>query len=183
MRWTWSQQQAGIKLMLYLKENNKCLWFGGQYQLLIPQQCKTCSCSNHYEFNPFSAHDDILAHTETKKPHKHAVHTLHFYWVCASNVLIYDIDKFLLCLGKIYFLKLVVLINTQQACKFSPGMELLPSFFLSLSLLVCCWSKVWKLYFLIPLHGGELYPLLHFLLITKPEKNHINSKLAQTLSC
>lgn len=90
----------------------------------------TCSPSNQY--SPFSAHDDIVALTEMKKPHKHIVHTLYFYQVCASNVVIYDIDKFLLCRYKIHFFKLVVLISTQLACKYCPGMELFPSFFLSL---------------------------------------------------
>lgn len=141
----------------------------------------TCSCSNQYQFSPFSARDDIPAHTEMKKPHKHTVHTLHFYWVCASNVLIYDIDKFLLCLGKIHFFKFMVLISTQLACKYSPAWNF-SSLSSYLSFLICCWSKEWKLYFLIPLHGGELYTILHFFLVTKPE-NPMNSKWAWILSC
>lgn len=115
----------------------------------------TCSRSNQHHFSPFFAHGGILANTETKKPHEHAVYTLHFYQVCILNVLIYDVDKFLLCL-----LKLVVLISTQQAHKYSPAWK--SSLHSScLSFLICYLSKELKLYFLIPLHGGELYPFLY----------------------
>lgn len=53
----------------------------------------TWPCSNQYRFTQFSAHYDILIYTKTKKNHKHIVCVLHFYQICALNVLIYEKEK------------------------------------------------------------------------------------------
>lgn len=167
---------TGVKFMLYLKENNKCLRFGDQYLLWIPQQGKTyfyLFMFNQYQFSPFSAHNDILAPTET---HKHTAPTLHFYSVCASNVLIYDMDKFLLCIGKIHFLKLVVLISRQLTWKYSPGMELLPSSFPSLFLNQLLAQRV-EILFLDSSAWWWTSPFYTFSWLLN-QKNHINSKLS-----